>query len=194
MKKIIVFALFCTLLVMSVYISKFGFVLSDEHSRWADFGSFLGGTLGSIFTFCSLLYLAHQIEMQRTENRQARVEVELNYKERNIDENLTLLLPKLNSIDPLINATLAELILRTYGNKPIAENNPDLFRLAFSARAEILVIWVNISAALSYLESADKSRYLSKKTLVVVQLSSKLCTALDYVARESTGIKFDTHF
>ncbi|MCW8332603.1 hypothetical protein [Vibrio paucivorans] len=128
MKKIVVFAFFCSALVISMYISKFGYVISDDHSRWSDFGSFIGGTLGPMFTFCSLLYLAFQVEMQWKENRRAREEndrvredIELSHRERNIETNLKLLVPMLSSTDSTINTSLAELIVSVYRSKSVAE-------------------------------------------------------------------------
>ena len=179
---------------ISLYAYKFGFELSNEHSTWAEFGNFFGGVLGPIFAFCSLIYLAFQVEMQWKESKAARIASEINNRESYISTNLLILIPKLTAIDPSIQAPISELILQIHMGKNLEDTNLELLKIGLSARAETLVVWVNIAAALSYLKVVDKNRYLNQLTLVTVQVGRELCTALDRVTKLATEINFDHHF
>ncbi len=80
-KVILVIAILSLSLVIAVYVSKFGFGLWNEHSKWAELGSFFGGVLGPILAFTSLLYLAFQVEMQWKESQASRLQSEINNRE-----------------------------------------------------------------------------------------------------------------
>ncbi|MGY3687139.1 hypothetical protein ACXAAV_10745 [Vibrio coralliilyticus] len=193
-RVILISAILCLLIVISTYAYQFGFGFWSEHTKWAELGSFFGGTLGPIFAFFSLLYLAFQVEMQWKESKAARIESEVNNRENYMSMNLQILIPKLNAIDPSINAPMAELILRMHRDENLEHENLELLKLGMSARAETLVVWINIAAALSYLKTVDENRYLNQLTLVTIQVGPELCSALDRVVRLATGINFEHHF
>lgn len=54
-------------LTVIVYRSQFGHFLSTDHSRWAQFGDYLGGFLGPIFAFLGFLALLITIYIQTRE-------------------------------------------------------------------------------------------------------------------------------
>lgn len=132
--------------------------------------------------------------MQWKESKAARIESEVNNRENYMSMNLQILIPKLNAIDPSINAPMAELILRMHRDENLEHENLELLKLGMSARAETLVVWINIAAALSYLKTVDENRYLNQLTLVTIQVGPELCSALDRVVRLATGINFEHHF
>lgn len=69
------FCLACVLLIamavvvvdLLVYRSHFGGAFSEQHSRWAEFGDFLGGTLGPVFSLLGLLALLLTLYLQNRE-------------------------------------------------------------------------------------------------------------------------------
>ena len=52
---------------ISLYVWQFSGGLSADHSRWAHFGDFLGGTLGPIFSFLGLGALLLTLHLQSRE-------------------------------------------------------------------------------------------------------------------------------
>ena len=132
--------------------------------------------------------------MQWKESKAARIASEINNRESYISTNLLILIPKLTAIDPSIQAPISELILQIHMGKNLEDTNLELLKIGLSARAETLVVWVNIAAALSYLKVVDENRYLNQLTLVTVQVGRELCTALDRVTKLATEINFDHHF
>ncbi|PAJ71753.1 hypothetical protein CJF42_24990 [Pseudoalteromonas sp. NBT06-2] len=193
-RVILISAILCLFFVMSIYYYQFGIGFWSDHTKWAELGSFFGGILGPIFAFFTLLYLAFQVEMQWKESKAARIESEVNNRENYISTNLQILMPKLSAIDSSKNAPMAEIILRMHRDENLDKDNLQLIKLGLSARAETLVVWVNIAAALSYLKAVDENRYLNQLTIVTVQIGQELCSALDRVVRLATDINFEHHF
>ena len=191
---LISFAFLSTFLVVFLYIYQFGFGLWSDHTKWAELGSFFGGVLGPILAFFSLLYLAFQVEMQWKESKEARIESEISNRESNISTNLKIIEPRLIKDDSLINAPFKELILRIYRDKDLENKNFEEIKWGLSARSETMVLWLNISAALSYIKKVDEARYLNQLILVQVKLDRELCRALDRVVKIATDIKFENHF
>jgi hypothetical protein len=181
-------------MIILFYLNNFGFHLSSNHTRWSEFGSFFGGVVGPLLAFFSLLYLAIQIEMQWKENKEARLALEIKYREEYISLNLSQIKSRLKEPDEKLGFPMGELILRIHNDKKYREEVSELIKVGLSARAETLVIWVNIVAALSYLKSTNKNIYLNHLTQVNVQLGSDLCVALDEVVHFATGINFERHF
>ncbi|MBL0651350.1 hypothetical protein [Aeromonas caviae] len=64
-----------------LYVSKFGGDLSQDHSRWAEFGSAIGGIYAPILGFITLVVLIRQLYLQKQMNdqyylQQAREDIE----------------------------------------------------------------------------------------------------------------------
>ena len=55
------------LLAAGCYVYRFGPRLSDDHSRWGEFGDFLGGILNPTFGFIALLALFYTVYLQTRE-------------------------------------------------------------------------------------------------------------------------------
>lgn len=58
-----------------VYSQEFGGAISGEHARWAEFGDYFGGVLGSIFAFFGLIALLLTLWVQSRELRVSSVEL-----------------------------------------------------------------------------------------------------------------------
>jgi hypothetical protein len=191
-----IFAVIAAVTTVGIYGSQFYGPLSQDHSRWGEFGSFFGGVLGATFAFLTLLYLAKQVENQWKESKAARLESEMSQRERYIVSCLGLLLPKLKEVDVGLGAPLSELILRIYRDEQqrLTHEFIEFLRVGLSARSEAMALWVNIASALSFLQQHDSGRYLSQKTLVAVQIGYGLCNALDEIVHIATDIDFERHF
>ena len=51
-------------IVLWVYSSQFGSELSTEHSNWGEFGDYVGGVLGPVFSFLALVVLIYTLTIQ----------------------------------------------------------------------------------------------------------------------------------
>lgn len=182
------------LTVMGVYSYSFGIGLWEEHQKWAEMGSFFGGVLGPILAFCSLLYLAYQVEMQRKQHEITTLNLEKNNKEAYLALCLNQLVGNLEKVDETLQQPLGELLVTMTKDKRLLEELKDLIKLGLSSRAETMALWVNISAALSYLQKVDEHRYLDQKTLVAVRVGIQLCQSLDTAVHIATDIDFQKHF
>lgn len=57
--------MFFGLLVVAIYALQFGNELASSHERWGQFGEYVGGVLGPLFSFLALLAVVGTIELQR---------------------------------------------------------------------------------------------------------------------------------
>jgi len=67
LKKYVFFVACIALVILGVYFYKFTWNLSYNPSDWGDFGSYIGGTLGTFFAFCSFMALLYTIYIQKEE-------------------------------------------------------------------------------------------------------------------------------
>ena len=65
---IVIIGIILTFIPVIVYILNFSSVLSKEHSRFAEFGDYLGGILSPIFSFLSLVGLLLTLHYQNKSN------------------------------------------------------------------------------------------------------------------------------
>ncbi|MDP8568269.1 hypothetical protein [Methylophilus aquaticus] len=70
-RKVLVVTLLLTILLfpIGVYVYNFGFVILDDHQRWAEMGSAMSGIYGPILTILTLLVLIFQLNLQEKLNR-----------------------------------------------------------------------------------------------------------------------------
>ena len=181
-------------MVIYAFANQFGLNLSTDLSRWAEFGSFFGGTLGPILAFPSLIYLAIQIQQQTKEYRDARIESEIKQREDSISLYLAMLHQKLFVNDPTLGFPISDLILKISNDKNLKNKNSELCRIGLSARAETLVMWANIAGYLSFIKSKNECRYLNQLTLIAVKIGYDLSSALDDTVKFVTELNFEKHF
>lgn len=189
--KVIVCAGLFIVIVFALYTWHFPGGLSTDHTRWAEFGSYFGGVLGPILVFFSFLFLARQIELQRSEMKISAQEAELRYREDYISRNLHLL--KIQLDEPVNEEPFRTLILSIF-RQPEVEVDDDLFKLGMSAKAEALITWVNISIALTRIKYVSRERYNEQLVLVIVTVGNDLSVALDSVVTAATEISMEQHF
>lgn len=49
------------------FINEFGINIKADHNNWGQFGSYMGGVLGPIFAFITLIAILHTIDLQSTD-------------------------------------------------------------------------------------------------------------------------------
>ncbi|MBA6291060.1 putative phage abortive infection protein [Colwellia sp. MB3u-70] len=89
LKGIFIFSVIIGIIAITMYLNNFGGVLSQDHSRWAEFGDFLGGVLNPVFGFLGLLALLLTISLQAKELKLTRDELR-NSSEALVAQNETL--------------------------------------------------------------------------------------------------------
>ncbi|ENP8357852.1 hypothetical protein ACEI14_004483 [Vibrio alginolyticus] len=189
--KVIVLAGLFIVIVFALYTWHFPGGLSTDHTRWAEFGSYFGGVLGPVLVFFSFLFLARQIELQRSEMKLSAQEAELRYREDYISRNLHLL--KMQLDEPVNEEPFRTLILSIF-RQPEVKVDDNLFKLGMLAKAEALITWVNISIALTRIKYVRQERYNEQLVLVIVTVGNELSVALDYVVTAATEISMEQHF
>lgn len=84
MNKYIVFSVIALLFVVGAYCINFYYVLglsvSDKTDDWAKLGDFLGGVLGPILSFISIVLLVRSLDFQKSSNESLAKEIKNNEK------------------------------------------------------------------------------------------------------------------
>lgn len=65
-------AAFVLALALTLYWINFPDSLSNEHKRWAEFGSYVGGTLGASFAFLAFIVLLRTLHVNKKELQETR--------------------------------------------------------------------------------------------------------------------------
>ncbi|MEX2964512.1 putative phage abortive infection protein [Microbulbifer sp. TYP-18] len=80
-RGLVIFSFFMAFIIAALviieYIGMFGKGLSSDHSRWAEFGDFIGGSLNPVFAFFGLFALLLTILLQSKELGLTRKEMEM---------------------------------------------------------------------------------------------------------------------
>ncbi|WP_187984671.1 hypothetical protein [Vibrio metschnikovii] len=91
----IVSALVAALITIVAYAYNFfyklGYGLSNETSVWANFSSYVGGILGPILSFLSLVLLIRSLDLQRAANNELREQIrktDLNERHKSFENHL----------------------------------------------------------------------------------------------------------
>jgi hypothetical protein len=83
-KKYIAMALTLMAIVVGLYVYQFyytlGYVISDDASDWVAFSAYVGGVLGPLLSFLSLILLVQTLKLQNSANVELRNEARLNQK------------------------------------------------------------------------------------------------------------------
>ncbi|MCB4810677.1 hypothetical protein LG204_05045 [Methylovorus menthalis] len=66
------------LLPLALYVYSFGIQISNDHERWAEFGSAMGGIYSPLLAVCTLVVLGAQVTLQR---RQTALQQQINTHE-----------------------------------------------------------------------------------------------------------------
>jgi len=76
--------------VIVLYLYKYRGTISNDHTRWAEFGDFIGGVLNPVFGFFGLFALLITISLQAKELKLTRIELK-NSSDALLAQNTTLI-------------------------------------------------------------------------------------------------------
>ena len=199
-----ILALTSALLVFTpifLYIKVFGFGFWDEHTKWAELGSFFGGVLGPIITVISVGFLFLQL---RANNKQQQHTIDT-LKLQKIEADIAFFLP-------IVRTELSREI-PTMNNKVLSESmahhaaefchvhthyqgdeNPELIVKDFGKRSFDFLIcyeglfasWLAINSHLNTLKQLDSTlnmdNYKSQRARVFTSLDSAICSHMDTIS------------
>lgn len=81
LKGYLIAAFFSVVVVSAIYIVQFSYILgygfSKEPSDWSDLGGYLGGVLGPILTFISIVLLIKSVSLQHAANKSLETEIDI---------------------------------------------------------------------------------------------------------------------
>ncbi|MBO2901026.1 hypothetical protein ACFX5Z_05760 [Aeromonas dhakensis] len=167
---------------VALYVNTFGGDLSQDHSRWAEFGSAIGGIYAPILGFITLVVLIRQLYLQKQMNDQ--------YYLQQAREDIEFYASQLSNI--LDESLVGNVTLRAVLHEKFMFCSPenlcsmDMKNIAIDIHKDIpqaLDIWAAIYPVLIGLSVADDSLFkmtlASSKQKLVALLSFEICVALD---------------
>ncbi len=165
-----------------LYVSKFGGDLSQDHSRWAEFGSAIGGIYAPILGFITLVVLIRQLYLQKQMNDQ--------YYLQQAREDIEFYASQLSNV--LDGSLVANVPLRAVLHEKFMFCSPenlcsmDMKNIAIDIHRvmpQALDIWAAIYPVLIGLSAVDDSLFkmtlVSSKQKLIALLSFEICVALD---------------
>lgn len=201
MRILVLASITLVLVPIFFYINTFGFGLWNEHTKWAELGSFFGGVLGPIITVISVGFLFIQL---KTNNKQQQHTIDT-LKLQKVEADIAFFLP-------IVKADLARKI-PTMDNKVLSESlsfhaaefcsvhthyqgndNPDLIVKEFGKRSFDFLIcyeglfasWLTINSHLHTLKELDftlnMDSYKSQRARVFTSLDSVICSHMDTIS------------
>ena len=187
--RVAIFSLLALTLLapLVAYWRTFGFSLSDRHSRWAEFGSAMGGIYSPIVALAAHSILVLQVQMQQQLNKhqfeqayfaQARADIEF-YATRLAEQ-----LRRTSSGGLSFKSHLIEHFQSTSKADLLAARHAELARDLDKLQPEVLASWMAIYPALAGLLSNFTPTYqmtfrASMQKLIAV-LDFDTCVALDH--------------
>ncbi|OOE83212.1 hypothetical protein BZG73_11975 [Salinivibrio siamensis] len=185
---------------VSLYMSQFGLGLWDDHTKWAEMGSFFGGVLGPVVTIISVGFLyvqlkAHQKQQQYTFDtlKLQKIESDISFFASVVKSELEREIETMDSktLQSVLSHHAAEFCsVHTYYQ---GDEDPNLIVKEFGRRSfdflicyeSLFASWSAINAHLHSLKTIDDSlgmdNYKSQRARVFTILDSYICSHLDTI-------------
>ncbi len=176
-----------------VYMFRFGGSLSAEHTRWSEFGAYVGGIYAPVAAFITLLIISGQLSSQVAFNKH---QIDQSFL-ANAKTDLHFYLEQLHKIsvrhEKLANVPLGHVLTTMFGSKSHQElrggvHSKDVRRIGMTDD-RICALWGAIYSIFQGLRVVPETDYelvySSSKQKCIAMLGYALCDALDnfhYVA------------
>ena len=170
-------------LPLALYAYRFGFGLWESHSRWGEFGSFMGGVYAPILTILTLAILSVQIYLQALQHRES-----LAVNQEN------LLLDYIRDLESVLNLEfedgityriyLSELFLDK-DREEIAAMDPETVFNLNQRNHKLYSMWCGVIGCLSSLKRYSNmwgqatGNYAVQKNRVISYIDPQCCRCLD---------------
>ncbi|OOE64670.1 hypothetical protein [Salinivibrio kushneri] len=203
---------FSLLIPIYLYVSQFGIGLWDDHTKWAEMGSFFGGILGPIITVISVSFLYFQLRDHQKQQQYTLDTLKLQKIEYDIEFFTSVVKSELKrEVSTMGDRTLSRILsvhaaefcsahTHYQGNE-----DPDLIIKEFGRRSHDFLVcyeslfasWRAINAHLHWLKVLDEllgiESYKSQVARVYTTLDSHICSHLDTISM-TLQQEFEPHF
>ena len=174
------------MLPLLLYTHQFGFSVSDNHSRWSEFGSILSGIYSPLIALVALIILAIQLVVQRAMTKHQfdqtyinAAREDINFYINKIEQYLEKEYEEGISIKEYIDANFRFLEAKDFSRQDVINNI-----LSFHKKHQYIVdIWLAIYPILTGLSANKSYPYEHNYHGSILRISSCLsfgtCTAID---------------
>jgi hypothetical protein len=178
---------------VAIYLVTFGWKLSLDHQRWAEFGSAMSGIYAPIVAVTTLAVLLVQVGLQKQINDHSYNQSHIAQARTDIEFYAIQLAEKLNQVD-VPGQTFRSVIHANFQPKTVAElDSASLRALAAkidSTAPSVMGMWFAINPILAGLSGSDEPTFrmtLSSSTQkLIALLSFETCVALENLYRVRT--------
>lgn len=171
---------------VAIYISMFGWEISETHARWSEFGTFMAGVYSPIVGVFTLLVLRQQFKLQR---RQAEQQVYESRLERAVGE-LSFFADRLEKHfeqDVSSTRSLEEIMTKHFQTDALEVLNSGEYRERAKSfdqqHPKIMPTWGAVCINVAYLsmlrDQTGELAYLSSMHKLTSMFSLKTCAVLD---------------
>lgn len=176
-----------------VYVCVFGTTLSSNHTRWAEFGSAIGGIYSPLLAMLALAVLLKQVVLQAHMNLHESDQAYLQQAREDIEFYSTQMVQVINGI-ALPGKTLRAVLHENFEPPSVEElDSQQLRQLAANIHALIppaVDIWAAVYPILMGLDAGKTRMYnmtlVSSSQKLIALLSFETCVALDNFHRART--------
>lgn len=200
-KRFLLFGIVAFTAPLLIYLSTFGFFLSSDHQRWAEFGSAMSGIYAPIVAVTTLAVLLAQVGLQKQINDHSYDQAHFAQARSDIEFYAIQLIGKLDQI-ALPGNTFRSVLHMNFQPGTVAELDSDSLRtLAANIDAEmpgILGMWFGICPILVGLAKSEEPTFQmtlnSSMQKLIALLSFETCAALDNFYRTRTEGRLSTEY
>lgn len=170
-----------------IYILNFGFHLTQDHQRWAEFGTFIAGIYAPVLSLITLIVLVFQYRMQ---NRMNEYQVEQTTINRLLNDNTQFLESPCRSLAsaPFNRTNTAEEFLneKFFFLAPEDLTTQDSYKTAlklYLTDPKLSECWMAINSNLKTFDMIEgrnyRTAFVSEQLRVQATLSHGTCASLD---------------
>jgi hypothetical protein len=171
---------------LALYIRIFGTEVSTDHTRWAEFGTAIGGMYSPLLAFLTLAVLAQQVRLQAQMNVHASDQAYLQQAREDIEFYCTQMMEAVNKT-ALPGKTFRVLLHESFKPESSSElDTVELRQLAANIHAHmppVFDFWASIYPILTGLDAGKADMYVmthaSSVQKMIALLSFETCVALD---------------
>ena len=175
------------LIPVVLYVTTFGFALSNDHARWSEFGTYLGGVYAPIAGFITLAIIVLQLASQVHINKHQIDQTYLSNARSDLSFYIAQLQTALARHEQIANVPLSQTLVAMFSAKTHEQLRGAIFvtnaRRIGMTESRSGAIWgaiYSIFAGLKAVDHPDYSLvYTTSKAKCIAVLGLALCDALD---------------
>lgn len=193
---------------VATYVSMFGWMILDDHSRWSEFGSYMAGVYSPIIGVFTLMILRGQFKLQRRQFLEQQQQIERQMYESRIErtvEEFSFFVDRLErhfGEDTASEHGFEQVIMKLFQ----ADTLDNLNSTEFREKAKIFdrqypkvmptwgAIYINTAFLSMLKDNSGEMAYLSCMHKLTAVFSFEVCAALDNFHYAVTRGKLSTKY